>query len=611
MIDISSNSITASCSFGNYIYAIAQSSNTIYVIKNIVNDYHTVLTINNTSSSNNINKPNSITTDGTYIWFVNNKTGTSSNSYTQDNDKNNGPTSIFILNDIVGANICRILISDINTIISNNVSPITVDISTITNFTIYDSTNIDISSNSTLRNILYCQNFLWVTCINESCIYKFNSSDCSLVVKIKHPQFFFLNQMTYDSNYIWTSNKLTLLNTSYSYKNANVDISLNNAFLFFGIPINTTNSSGTNIIVVNNSSVVGFKPYVSNNTNYAVGNISYSIYSDNYNIFVPNNLLNLSTYSSSSSYNFYIYNINDISNNTNITTVQPQPTHQTITFSNPISSVKNMTSNFIESGNTLWITCYDRILEYDCTFTNNIISNITINSNHTITNFNNNSYNLNYGYYYYNPENIRYYNPLFIATTGTSKPSGSNYGALILVESQDISCFNKGTNILCFDGSNEILIPVELITTETIVKTYKHGYRKVTDFYKKRIINNPDVCCRCLYKLPKTGNMIDDLIITGWHGIMVDQLSEKETEYLKNNDLFNGAPIDDKKILLACSSDRFTQITTSDEYTVYHFTLENDGNDDQCYIVWSNGIMSETPSKNTFNMYMKNLIFEK
>jgi len=611
MIDISSNRITSSCAFGNYIYAMANSTNTIYVIKNIVNDYHTVLTINNTSSSNKINNPYNITTDGTYLWFVNTNTTYSLIVFNKDNNNNNGPTSSLRMYDAGSPNICRILISDLNTIISNNVSPITVDISTITNITIYDSTNIDISSNSTLRNILYCQNYLWVTCINESCIYKFNSSDCSLVVKIKHPQFFFLNQITCDSNYIWTSNRYTLLNTSYIYKTSNVDISLNNAFLFFGIPINTTNSSGTNVIVVNNSSVVGFKPYVSNNTNYAVGNISYSIYSDNYNIFVPNNLFNLSDYSTSSSFNFYIYNINDLINNTNVTTVQLQPTHQTITFSNPVGTVRSMTSNFIESGNTLWITCYDRILEYDCTFTNNIISNITINSNHTITNFNNNSYNLFYGDYYYNPVNIRYYNPLFIATTGTSKQSGSNYGALILVASQDISCFNEGTKILCFDGSNEILIPVELITTETIVKTYKHGYRKVTDFYKKRIINNPDVCCRCLYKLPKTGDMIDDLIITGWHGIMVDQLSEKETEYLKNNNLFNGAPIDDKQILLACSSDMFTQITTSDEYTVYHFTLENDNNDDQRYIVWSNGVMSETPSKNTFNTYMKNPIFEK
>jgi len=35
-------------------------------------------------------------------------------------------------------------------------------------------------------------------------------------------------------------------------------------------------------------------------------------------------------------------------------------------------------------------------------------------------------------------------------------------------------------------------------------------------------------------------------------------------------------------------------------YIYYHFILENNGNNDERFGVWANGILTETPSKNQF-----------
>jgi hypothetical protein len=110
-----------------------------------------------------------------------------------------------------------------------------------------------------------------------------------------------------------------------------------------------------------------------------------------------------------------------------------------------------------------------------------------------------------------------------------------------------------------------------------------------------------------MYKMEKTNNntLIEDLIVTGGHGIMVDELSNTEIEAYKTSGAFRGKPpkIEGKILLLANLSDNFTQINNNNTFTYYHFTLENGGNDNQRYLVWANGIMSETPSKKQYMKY--------
>lgn len=171
----------------------------------------------------------------------------------------------------------------------------------------------------------------------------------------------------------------------------------------------------------------------------------------------------------------------------------------------------------------------------------------------------------------------------------------------------DPSCFNEGTKILCLNKNlNEQYIPIENLKKGDIVKTYKHGYRKIDLIGKNIMINNPTNPNECMYIMKKTekNKLIEDLIITGSHSILVDELGEY-AELI--NMVFDSPPmIDDKYLLFSSISKDFIRLENVNVYTYYHFILENDGNDDKRFGVWANGLLVEIPSKNQFHTYTYN-----
>ena len=66
--------------------------------------------------------------------------------------------------------------------------------------------------------------------------------------------------------------------------------------------------------------------------------------------------------------------------------------------------------------------------------------------------------------------------------------------------------------------------------------------------------------------------------------------------------------IDDKLLLLAGVSKEFIKLENKKIYTYYHFTLENNGNDEERFGVWANGVLTETPSKNNFLQHKYTII---
>lgn len=159
-------------------------------------------------------------------------------------------------------------------------------------------------------------------------------------------------------------------------------------------------------------------------------------------------------------------------------------------------------------------------------------------------------------------------------------------------------CFDESTEILCLnDKFEEVYVPISKLTKGSIVKTFKHGYRKLKLLYIGQFINNIDDYRNCMFVLPKNENMTKDLMVTGGHSILVDSMSEKEN--IKNLEYFGGhkLEIDGKQLLLAGASDDFKALDNTDIYTYYHFVLENDGDYDVRYGVWANGVLSETPSE--------------
>jgi len=164
-----------------------------------------------------------------------------------------------------------------------------------------------------------------------------------------------------------------------------------------------------------------------------------------------------------------------------------------------------------------------------------------------------------------------------------------------------VSCFNEGTKILCLNKNlQEEYIPIENLRKGDLVKSYLHGYRKIDLIGKKSMVNNPQKWDKCMYKMEKTeeNGLLEDLIVTGWHAILVDELGENKKINEKLSNSIN-SKIDDKYLLLAAASSDFIKIENNKLHTYYHFALETEDVEQQ-FGVWANCILTETISKNMF-----------
>jgi alpha-tubulin suppressor-like RCC1 family protein len=177
----------------------------------------------------------------------------------------------------------------------------------------------------------------------------------------------------------------------------------------------------------------------------------------------------------------------------------------------------------------------------------------------------------------------------------------------MIIATEPIPCFNETTKILGLNNNlEEEYFPIEKLKIGDIVKTYKHGYRKIKIIFHNKMLNNPKIFSECMYKMEKTDNneLIEDLIVTGGHSILVDDLEDNKE---KNEEFFGSETptIDNKFLLLSAVSNKFNLINESKIFTYYHIILENDDDDDRRYGIWANGILTETPSMNYYNNKIK------
>jgi hypothetical protein len=171
------------------------------------------------------------------------------------------------------------------------------------------------------------------------------------------------------------------------------------------------------------------------------------------------------------------------------------------------------------------------------------------------------------------------------------------------------ACFSEDTKILCLNSdSKEEYIPVKNLKKGDLVKTYLHGYKKINIMCQGIFKNNINNFRDCMYKMKKTdeNGLIDDLIITGGHSILVDELTKEEHE--KTVGMWNIYQIDNKYLLMAGISDKFEQIQGKEIFNYYHFSLENNGDPNKYYGVFANGVLTETPSENDIKTF-KNVVF--
>jgi hypothetical protein len=184
------------------------------------------------------------------------------------------------------------------------------------------------------------------------------------------------------------------------------------------------------------------------------------------------------------------------------------------------------------------------------------------------------------------------------------------------------SCFCEGSKILCLkrvlslsDGKTPInnsqkgLLQQSQLKEEyrlvqdlmvgDFVKSYLHGYRKVSKILKGSFVNNPKDkgVANCMYKMLKTDDngLIEDLTLTRNHGILVDKLSENEEKKVDKNNL---SVIDNLLSIITTDCDKFKKVIDTNVYKYYHFSLDGDGDNDRRFGVYANGILVEVPSNN-------------
>ena len=162
-------------------------------------------------------------------------------------------------------------------------------------------------------------------------------------------------------------------------------------------------------------------------------------------------------------------------------------------------------------------------------------------------------------------------------------------------------CFKSDSKILCLVDNAEKYVPVQNLRSGDLVKTYLHGYVPIHMIGKKQIYHAAekerlkDQLYRC--SKSKFPELFEDLMITGCHSLLVDQFKNEE-QRAKAVEVNGGRLFltDNKFRVPACVDDRTSVYDKKGEYTIYHFSLENEsyyGN----YGVYANGLLVETCSK--------------
>jgi hypothetical protein len=179
--------------------------------------------------------------------------------------------------------------------------------------------------------------------------------------------------------------------------------------------------------------------------------------------------------------------------------------------------------------------------------------------------------------------------------------------AFLIINNVYVNCFLKGTKILCgiaTDGEAEIkeaYLNIEDIQPGTLVKTYQHGYKPVKYNIHSNIYNDKHNFSRhklYVYKMEDNPSLTEDLVVTGGHPVLVDQLSPEEiTETLKLWD--NIKTIGDKYRLLTFFNKNAKVFDRNGRFTVYDLVLENDDLEAN-YGIYANGMLTESIEEQYF-----------
>jgi hypothetical protein len=160
-------------------------------------------------------------------------------------------------------------------------------------------------------------------------------------------------------------------------------------------------------------------------------------------------------------------------------------------------------------------------------------------------------------------------------------------------------CFLEGSKLLCLIDGEETYKRIEEIKKDTLIKTGNSGYKKVEMIGHSKMYNpgNKIHSKSRLYVCKKEDypELTEDLIITGCHSILVNELSEEERE--RSIEYTGKIYITENKYrLIACLDKRAEPYEKEGIHTIWHLALEHE-NYYMNYGCYANGLLVETTSK--------------
>ena len=191
----------------------------------------------------------------------------------------------------------------------------------------------------------------------------------------------------------------------------------------------------------------------------------------------------------------------------------------------------------------------------------------------------------------------------FSNTSGTQTIGLNNYSWSIdgtntlTITLSSIHCYNKDTLILTKIHDIEQYIKIQDLMPGDMIKTYIHGFKPLKYLLSANVISGTyELNSLYLIKKNTTNNLNEDLIITGNHLILVDNVSQIILKNkLKKKIYRKKIKIDDKECLLACDYPGAIRLNAGEQYQIYHLVL--DGDNERYGIYVNGGFLSESTTE--------------
>ena len=161
------------------------------------------------------------------------------------------------------------------------------------------------------------------------------------------------------------------------------------------------------------------------------------------------------------------------------------------------------------------------------------------------------------------------------------------------------TCFLEGTKILAMDKKRIIkYIPIEKLKPGMLVKTLHAGFVPIK-YIGYSTIYNPGLATRVrdqLFKCTKSKypELIEDLVLTGNHSVLVDTITDQEREQI--TETLGGIYVTERKYRLPVFNDkRASTYELHGDFRIWNLALENE-NYYANYGIYANGLLVETTS---------------